>query len=114
MAVKNLQTLVVCVANIHGVRVTGAECMGSMRIDASFQAPLPLPRLLLPGSYPIPTRPDAELCADNAATAKAVERTGRSASGTGVLPSARLVRSASGTVLSRRFSFKFWTNRVRG
>lgn len=114
MAVKNLQTLAVCVAKYHGVRVTGVECMDSMRTDGKFQAPLSLSRLPLPGSYPIPTRPDAELDADNAATARAVERTGRSASGAGVVPSARLVQSASVIVLSRRSSFKFWTNRVRG
>jgi hypothetical protein len=114
MAVKNLQTLAVRLANIHGVRVTGAECMRSMRTDGKFQAPLSLPRLPRPGFYPIPTRPDAELCADNAATAKAVERTGRSACGAGVVPSAALVQSASGTVLLRRSSFKFWTKRVRG
>jgi len=115
MAVKNLQTLAVRLANIHGVRVTGAECMGSMRIDGKLQAPLSLPRLPRPGFYPTRTRPDVDLNADNnAATAKAVERTGRSASGAGVLPSAWLARSASGTVLSKRSSSKFWTNRVRG
>ena len=114
MAVKNLQTLAVRRANIHGVRVTGAECMASMRVDGKFQAPLSLPRLPRPGFYPIPTRPDAELDADNTATARAVERTGRSASEAGVLPSTWLARSASGTVLSKRSLSKFWTNRVRG
>jgi hypothetical protein len=88
MAVKNLQTLALCVATIHGVRVTGTECMGSMRFGP--QASRSLPRLPRPGFYPIPTRPDAELRADNAATAQAVKRTGRSASGVGELPSARL------------------------
>ena len=57
--------------NLNGVRVTGTESKESMR-SGKFQAPLSLPRLPLPGSYPIPTRPFAELNADNAATAMAV------------------------------------------
>ena len=93
MAVKNLQTVALCVANIHGVRVTGTESKESMR-SGKIQAPLSLPRLPLPGSYPIPTRPFAELDADNAATVMAVQRTGRSASG-----------RASGTVPSKRSSW---------
>jgi hypothetical protein len=92
MAVKNLQTVALCVANIHGVRVTGTECIGSKRAFGRFQATLSLPRLPRCGSYPMPTRPDAKL-ADNAATAQAVKRTGRSASGVGETPSARLSES---------------------
>ena len=94
MAVKNLQTLASCVAKFHGVTVTGTECSGSMRPFGKRQATLSLPRLPLPGSYPIPTRPFAELDADNAATAMAVQRTGRSASG-----------RASWTVPSKRSSW---------
>jgi hypothetical protein len=93
MAVKNLQTVALCVANIHGVRVTGTECIGSKRAFGRFQATLSLPRLPRGGSYPMPTRPDAELAADNAATAQAVKRAGRSASGVGEHPSARLFQS---------------------
>ena len=76
MAVKNLQTVASCVADIHGVRVTGT---GSMRFTGTQPAPFQtLPGLPLVGSYAMPTRPEAE--ADNAATAKAEVRTGRSAS----------------------------------
>jgi len=100
MVVKNLQTLAVCVANI-GVRVTGMGC-GS-KPAKEFQAPiLSLPWQPLPGTYPMQTGRDAERFADNAATAEAVHRTGRSVSGVGNLPSARLARSASRTVLSTR------------
>jgi hypothetical protein len=107
MVVKNLQTLAVCVANVNvndnvGVRVTGLVC-GSMPAK-EFQAQiLSLPWQPLPG-YPIRTGPDAERFADNAATARAVHRTGRSVSGVGNLPSARLARGASRTVLSTRSS----------
>lgn len=74
MAVKNLQTVALCVAD-QGVVVTGT-CMDWMRLEREFPAPLSLPRLPRPG-YPI--RPaDAELRADNAAAAQAVTRTGRS------------------------------------
>jgi len=115
MAVKNLQTLAVCVANIHGVRMTGMECMDSQRAFGKLQAPLSLPRLPRPGFYPTRTRPDVDLNADNnAATAKAVERTGRSASGAGKLPSARLAQRPREAVLSKRSSPKFWASLVRG
>ncbi len=102
MVVKNMQTLAVCAANVKvGVRVTGLGC-GSMPAK-EFQAPfLSLPWQPLPGTYPIQADADAERFADNAATAKAVHRTGRSVSGVGNLPSARLARSASRTVLSTR------------
>jgi hypothetical protein len=93
MAVKNLQTLALCVATNHGVRVTGTECIGSKRAVAGFQASLSLPRLPRCGRYPMPTRSDAELAADNAATAMTVKRAGRSASGVGESPSARLSES---------------------
>jgi hypothetical protein len=90
MAVKNLQTLVSCVANIRGVRVTGMECMDSMRFG-TFPAPIQsLPRLPQTGRYPIATRLDADLRADNAAAAQAVTRAGRSERGAGEHPSARL------------------------
>jgi hypothetical protein len=96
MAVKNLQTLV-CVANIHG-RGTGMECMDSKRAFGQAQASPSLPWLPRPGSYPASTmRPDADLRADNAAAAQAVQWAGRS---TGA--AALLARSASRTVLSER------------
>jgi hypothetical protein len=103
MVVKNLQTLAVCVANIPvDASVTGLGC-GSMPAK-EFQAPfLSLPWQPLPG-YPIQADTDADRFADNAATATAVHRTGRSVSGVGNLPSARLARSASRTVLSGRSS----------
>jgi hypothetical protein len=102
MAVKNLQTVAVCAANVKvGVRVTGLEC-GSMQAR-EFQAPfLSLPWQPLPG-YPIQAEADADRFADeNAATALAVHRTGRSVSGVGNLPGSRLARSASRSVLSTR------------
>ena len=109
MAVKNLQTVAVCVANIHGVRVTGTERKGSMR-QREQTASLSLPRLSLPGSYPAPMSPDADLRADNAAAALGLTRAGRSVS-----ESAELARTAGGTILSKRWSpSKFWTNPVRG
>ena len=77
MAVKNLQTVASFVANTRGVVVTGMECKGSMRLWTPGVSTLP--RLPRPGSYPAPTSPDATLSADNAATAKAVTRVGRSA-----------------------------------
>jgi hypothetical protein len=98
MAVKNLQTVAVCVAE-HGVLVTGMECKGSMRFGG-FQAPLSLPRLPRPG-YPIRTGPDAKLPADNAAEAMGLTRVGRSVRG-----SARFQ-----TILSKRWSD---TNLARG
>ena len=88
MAIKNLHNLVGCVANIHGVRVTGTESKESMWAG-SFQAPQSLPRLPLLGMYPILTRPFAELAAGDTATAKAVSRTGRSAGGSGTILSKR-------------------------
>jgi len=98
MAIKNLQTVAVCAANIQGVRVTG---MGKGTMGAgSIPASLSLPRLPLPGSYLIRTGPDAKV-ADNAAAARAVWA-GRSMSGAGFLPSGWLARSASRTVLSKR------------
>lgn len=101
MVQKNLQTLAKCAVNVCvGVRVTGLGC-GSMPAK-EFQAPfLSLPWQPLPG-YPIQADEQAERFADNAATAQAVHRTGRSKSGVGNLPSARLARSASRTVLSTR------------
>ncbi len=103
MVEKNLQTLTVCVANINvDASVTGLGC-GSMQ-TTEFQAPfLSLPWQPMPG-YPIQAEADADRFADNAATALAVHRTGRSVSGVGNLPSARLARSASRTVLSERSS----------
>jgi hypothetical protein len=51
MAVKNLQTLALCVANQTGVRVTGTECNAIMQAMAKFQAPfLSLPWHPLPAS----------------------------------------------------------------
>ena len=88
MAVKNLQTVALCVAKIHGVVVAGTERKGSMRFGLQASRSLPgQPRL---GHYPIRTAPDAELLADNAATARAVIRAGRSASGAGERASSRL------------------------
>src|SRR5438552_3736327 len=116
MAEKNLPTVAVCVAEF-GVRVTGT---GSPRFSGKRPAPLSLPRQPLPG-YPIPAGLDAELMADNAAAAKAVTRVGRSVRG-----NARLARSASGIVLSKRSPAMFslaherqsmcatWSKLVRG
>jgi hypothetical protein len=83
MVVKNLQTLAMSAVNTKvGVRVTGLGC-GSMPAK-EFQAPfLSLPWQPLPG-YPIQAEADADRFAeDNAATALAVHRTGRSVSGVG-------------------------------
>ena len=99
MAVKNLQTVALWLANQHGVRVTGMKCKESMRRE-SIQAPLSLPRLPRPG-YPIRTGPDADLRGDNAPAAQAVTRVGRSVRG-----SARFT-----TCLSKRWSPR---NLVRG
>lgn len=79
MAVKNLQTVAMRVANLSGVRVAGTESMDLKRAFGMFPTPLSMPRQSLSGSYPIPTWPKAELCAEDAATAQAVHRTGRSA-----------------------------------
>jgi hypothetical protein len=95
MAVKNLQTVAVCIAEF-GVRVAGTDSMVGQPM-----APLSLPRLPLPG-YPIRTGPDADLRADNAAAARAVMRTGRSVSA-----------SARETVLSKRSSILFTEHRER-
>jgi len=104
MAVKNMQTVARCVANQHGVRVTGTEC-SSMQAGGSFQAPiLSLPWHPLPGLYPTRTGLDAKIAEDNTATALAVLRTGRSASGAGAPTISRLARTASGTVPSTRSS----------
>jgi hypothetical protein len=84
MAVKNLQTVTSFVANNRGVVVIGMECKGSMRFG--LQASQPLPRLPRLGCYPSPTDPDA-------ATAQAVKRAGRSASGVGEHSCARLCES---------------------
>jgi len=111
MAVKNLQNLALCVANFRGVRVTGTECKGTMPADGIISAHLlSLLWQPLPGLYPIRTGPDAKFAEDNAATAQAVERAGRSASGAGVPVSTRLTslvklaRNVSRTVLSKRSS----------
>lgn len=123
MAVKNLQTLALCVANKCGVRVTGTECNGSMQADGKFQAHfLSLLWHPLPGLYPIRTGPDAELAEDNAAMAEAIQRAGRSASWVGVHSSTRIARCVSTTVLSTLSSItrqsgrftKRTTNQVRG
>jgi len=101
MAVKNLQTLALCVANTNGVRVTGTACNDSMRADGKSQAHfLSLPWRLLPGLYPIRTGPTALFAKQNPAAAEAVQRTGRSSGRVGVCPSIRLTRSASRAVLS--------------
>jgi hypothetical protein len=94
MAVKNLQTVALCVAEC-GVRVTGMESKVEMRLPREFTAPLSLPRLPRPG-YPIRTGPDADLRGDNAPAAQAVTRVGRSVRG-----SARLA-----THLTKRWSPK--------
>jgi len=110
MAVKNLQTLALCVANKRGVRVTGMECNGSLTSDGKFQAHfLSLLWHPLPGPYPIRTGPnaDAKLAEpDQASTAEAntVQRTGRSASRAGVHTSISVARCASTTVLSTQTS----------
>jgi hypothetical protein len=101
MAMKNIQTVAMCVAEV-GVRVTGTGSeMAGMQ-----PAPLSLPRQALIG-YPIPAMPDVVL-ADNAAAARAVTRVGRSVS-----VSARLARLASGTVLSKRSPAMFREHRER-
>ena len=101
MAVKNLQTLALCVANTNGVRVTGTACNDSMRADGKSPAHfLSLPWRLLPGLYPIRTGPAAMFAEPNPATAQAVQRTGRSSGRAGVYPSICLTRSASRAVLS--------------
>ena len=108
MAVKNLQTLALCVANTNGVRVTGTECKDMM--PASGTIPAHLLSLLwqpLPGPYPIRTGPDAELAEDNTRAAQAVRRAGRSASEAGIPVSTGLrwfARTVSRTVLSKRSS----------
>ena len=105
MAVKNLQTLITCVASNQGVRVTGTECKGTLPADGKY--PVHFLFLLwhpLPGSYAIRTGPDARFAEDNAAMAEAIQRTGRSAVRTGVSQSTRLARSVSRTVLSTRSS----------
>jgi hypothetical protein len=82
MAVKNLQNLVQCVANI-GVRVTGTKSKDSMRAMESFQAPfLSLLSLPLAGPFPAGTTPDNQ----------GVLRVGRSACMLGVSPFARTMR----------------------
>src|SRR5688572_6071607 len=106
MAVKNLQTLAVCVANERGVRVAGMEC-GSMQADGNALAHfLSLPWQSLPGPYPIQTGPDAKLVHDNAETASAALRTGRSATSTTVRRGrTRFARTASPSVLSKSTAF---------
>jgi hypothetical protein len=82
MAVKNLQNLVQCVANI-GVRVTGTKCKDSTRAMESFQVPfLSLLSLPLAGPFPAGATPDNQ----------GVLRAGRSACQLGVSPSARTMR----------------------
>lgn len=97
MAVKNMQTLETLAADLQGVRVTGTECKGSMRIGGTFPAPISsVFRLPLPGPYPFMPAADA----DNTATVQAVKRTGRSASKAG-----HLARSVSWFVPSTRSAF---------
>jgi hypothetical protein len=79
MAVTNLQNLVLCVANIHGVVVTGTR-KESKRAAGSFPATfLSIPSLMLDGPFPTGTDPDNQ----------GVLRAGRSASRLGVEPCAR-------------------------
>jgi len=82
MAVKNLQNLLQCVANI-GVRVTGTKCKDSTRAMERFQAPF-LSLLSLPLAEPFPAgaRPDNQ----------AALRIGRSACMLDVSPGARTMR----------------------
>ena len=76
MAVKNLQSLVQCVATINGVRVTGKDRKDTMRANGNFQAPfLSLPRLALAEPFPIGTTSDKPR----------VLRAGRSARSLGVV-----------------------------
>jgi hypothetical protein len=106
MAVKNLQTVALCVANSRGVRVTGTECNASMHAMGSDPAPfLFLPWRSLPGLYPIRREP---------ATAEAFQRTGRSARRARVNASTQLTRSVSRTVLSRGRSAKRFFQRAQG
>ena len=108
MAVKNLQTLALCVANKRGVRVTGMECNGSPMTDGKFQAHfLSLLWHPLPGPYPIRTGPDTKLETPDQrslAEANTVQRTGRSRGRAGVHSSTSVARCASTTVLSTRGS----------
>ena len=79
MAVKNLQTLVQCVANIQGVVVTGMR-KESKRATGCFPAPsFPEPSLRLVGPNPQGTDPDNGTFL----------RAGRSTSVLGVVPCAR-------------------------
>jgi hypothetical protein len=98
MALINMQNQAVSLATT-GVRVTGLEC-GSMPAK-ELQVPiLSLPWHPLTG-YPAMTEPEADRFADNAATARAVIRAGRSVSVVGSTTSARI---ATKTVLSKRSS----------
>ncbi|HZZ77526.1 MAG TPA: hypothetical protein VFE62_03345 [Gemmataceae bacterium] len=98
MATINMQNQAVSVAKT-GVRVTGLGC-GSMPAK-ELQVPiLSLPWHSLSG-YPAMTEPEADRFADNAATARAVIRAGRSVSEVGSTTSAR---TATMTVLSKRSS----------
>jgi len=101
MAVKNLQTVETRVALRCDQRATGLECNVSMQaIEVRPASILSLPWHPLPG--PMPTiRTERSFAADNAATARAVQRAGRSERGAGVKRTG-LARSASRTVLSTR------------
>jgi hypothetical protein len=102
MAVKNMQTVATCTAEIFGVSATGTECSGSKRTHGELPAQfLSLPWRPLFGLMPM--EPDT-------AAVQAAHRTSRFAE------PARLARSASRAVLSTRPSYmrKRITNQVRG
>jgi hypothetical protein len=108
MAVKNMQSVATCTAEMIGVRATGTERNGSKRMYGERQAHfLSLPWRPQPGLMPMDL---------DAAAAQAVHQSASCG------PRARLARSASRTVLSTRSSFmrnysglpKRITNMVRG
>ncbi len=85
MAVKNLQSVVQCVANTCGVVVTGMR-KDSMRAAGSFQSPfLSLPRLALAEPFPYRTGPDNG----------SILRAGRSARQSGVVPGTKTALSTA-------------------
>jgi hypothetical protein len=111
MAVKNMQSVATCTAEMIGVSATGTERTSSKRMYGERQAHfLSLPWRPQPGLMPMDL---------DAVAAQAVHHAAQSAS---CGPRARLARSASRTVLSTRPSFmrnysglpKRITNMVRG
>ncbi len=100
MASKNLQILVQCVANIHGVVVTGTR-KESKRASGIIPAPFSsMPSLQLTGPFAVGTGPDNQ----------GFLRAGRSASVLGVVPCVR----TSTPYRERKAMSWATTNRMRG